>query len=170
MCRLVGAGACRAAELQNPESSVRRSPPPCFAVSPREQHAARAAASHCCSGGVNAEPSAASGDPLQPSPADCSLLSLPSPPPSPSSILLSFTSSTSSSSSPASAPFPLRVFEGGRKKRIRKGTGKHWSDPAICAAFRCETPLHDSPLLHRHRVKTRRICAPMSSERRLAAR
>lgn len=121
MCRLVGAGACRAAKLQNPESSVRRSPRPCFAVSLREQHAARAAASHCCSEGVNAEPSAASGDPLQPSPADCSLLSLPSPPPSPSSILLSFTSSTSSSSSPASAPFPQRVFEGGRKKESERG-------------------------------------------------
>lgn len=48
-----------------------------------EQHAARAAASHCCSGGVNAEPNTAPGDPQQPSPADCSLLSLPSPLPPP---------------------------------------------------------------------------------------
>lgn len=52
-----------------------------FCNNPWEQHAAHAAASYCCSGGVNAELNATPGDPQQLSLADFSLLSLPSPPP-----------------------------------------------------------------------------------------
>lgn len=67
MCMLIGMRVRGAAELQNFRIQQMGKSTSWLCDDPWEQHATRAAASHCCSGGVNAEPDTAPGDLQQPS-------------------------------------------------------------------------------------------------------
>ncbi|MEQ2216081.1 hypothetical protein XENOCAPTIV_010382 [Xenoophorus captivus] len=110
---LIGMRACGAAELQNSRIQPIGKSMSCLYDDSWEQHATRATASHCCSGGVNAEPDTAPGDPQQPS-----RLLPPQPSLSSSSSSSVFTSTSSfSTSSSSSSSYVRALFLCGLWKR-----------------------------------------------------
>ncbi|KAK5616513.1 hypothetical protein CRENBAI_009401 [Crenichthys baileyi] len=121
---LIGMRACGATELQNSRIQPIGKSMSWLYDDPWEQHATRATASHCCSGGVNAEPDTAPGDPQQPSrllPPQPSLSS------SSSSVFTSTSSFSTSSSSSSSCQGSIPLFGLGNlslENKEKKGDGR----------------------------------------------